>query len=126
VIVGSVMPWATVKSVFGEINVSGTDGDGVLTLVGGVVVLVLVLAQKYLASLIVATVTAAVLIYDYLNITRSLDLDDNEFASASVGWGIQLATIGAVVAVIASFLARRDSPSGADSAEEPNAGPHRP
>jgi len=58
--------------------------------------------------------------------SASLDLDDNEFASASVGWGIQLATIGAIVAVIASFLARRDSPSGADLAEEPNAGPHRP
>jgi hypothetical protein len=104
VIIGSVSPWATISFGFGQISVNGTDGDGQLTLVGGVAILVLVILSKYLASLIVSVITAAVLVYDYFNIASSIDVGDDTFASAAVGWGIQLATVGAIVAAVASFL----------------------
>ena len=35
VIFAALLPWATVDSAIGEIGVSGTDGDGVITLVLG-------------------------------------------------------------------------------------------
>jgi hypothetical protein len=104
VIIGSVSPWATITFGFGQISVNGTDGDGQLTLIGGVAILLLVVFSKYLASLILSVITAAVLLYDYFNISSSIDVGDDTFASASVGWGIQLATVAAIVAVIASFL----------------------
>jgi hypothetical protein len=104
VIVGSVSPWATISFGFGQISVNGTDGDGQLTLIGGVAILILVVLSKYLASLILSGITAAVLVYDFFNISSSIDVGDDTFGSASVGWGIQLATVSAIVAVVASFL----------------------
>lgn len=108
-ILGSVMRWATITTGFGQISANGTDGDGQFTLVGGAAILILVVLSKYLASLIVSVITAAILAYDYFNISSSIDLEDNEFATASVGWGIQLAAVAAIVAVIASFLMVRQS-----------------
>ena len=35
--VGSLLPWASVTSLFGQIDVAGTDGDGKYTLVLGLV-----------------------------------------------------------------------------------------
>lgn len=98
------MPWATVTTVFGQISVNGTDGDGQLTIVGGIAMLILVAFSKYLAALIVSVITAGILVYDYFNISSSINVEDNEFASASVGWGIQLAAIAAIVAAVTSFL----------------------
>lgn len=116
VIIGSAMPWVSVTTVFGEISVNGTEGDGQFTIVGGGIVLVLVFLRWYLAALIVASLTGAALIYDYTNVSRNVDIDE-EFARASVGWGLQLATVGAIVAAIAAFLLWRGrSPKPADTA----------
>lgn len=98
------MPWATVTTGFGQISVNGTDGDGQLTIVGGIAMLILVIFSKYLAALIVSVITAGILVYDYFNISSSVDVEDNAFASASVGWGIQLAAIAGIVTVLASFM----------------------
>jgi hypothetical protein len=78
-----------------------------LTLIAGILIVALNFAAKYLASLIVSIIAAAALVYDYLNISSAVDMDDSEFVTASVGWGIQLATIASIVAVIASFLMLR-------------------
>jgi hypothetical protein len=43
VAVGSIMPWATVTIVFGTINIPGTQGDGIITLILGGVLGVLAL-----------------------------------------------------------------------------------
>jgi hypothetical protein len=113
------MPWATITTGFGQISVNGTDGDGQFTLIGGAGILVLVVLSKYLASLIVSVITAGILAYDYFNISSSIGLEDNEFASASVGWGIQLATIAAIVAVIASFLMVKQSKTSDGGSQQP-------
>jgi hypothetical protein len=108
VIIGSFSPWATVSTAFGSISVAGTEdgGDGLFSLVGGAVVLSLVLLGKYLGSLIVSLLTGALLVYDLINVNRNIDDIGNEFARASVGWGLWLATIGVVVAFGASLQLR--------------------
>ena len=35
VILGSLLPWASISTGFGTISMSGTDGDGVITLLLG-------------------------------------------------------------------------------------------
>jgi hypothetical protein len=72
IIVGSLAPWVQVSSPFGTITLNGTDGDGQLTVVGGILVLVALIVQKYLASAIVAGVTGAGLAYDLVNINRNV------------------------------------------------------
>ena len=61
-------PWVTVATVFGSISVSGTDGDGVITLAGGAVIALLIAVSKYTAATIVSILTAAVLLYDLVNV----------------------------------------------------------
>ncbi len=87
IIVGSVSPWVTVATVFGSISVSGTDGDGVITLAGGAVIALLVRSIQFLRGNQSAQIlTAAVLLYDLVNVNRNVGDAANEFATASVGW----------------------------------------
>lgn len=39
VIIGSVMPWASVTTPFGTVSAAGTEGDGKLTLIAGLLLL---------------------------------------------------------------------------------------
>lgn len=121
VIVGSFAPWATVSTVFGSISVNGTDGsgDGLISLVGGAVVVLLVLLSKYVGSIIVSALTSALLLYDLIDVNRNISDVDNEFARASVGWGLWLATAGAIVAFGTSIALRR----AASSASKPSPTP---
>jgi hypothetical protein len=118
IIIGSFSPWATVSTVFGSISVSGTDdgGDGLFSLVGGVVVVLLVLLSKYLGSLIVSALTGALLLYDLINVNRNISDVDTEFARASVGWGLWLATAGAIVAFGTSWVLRQTESSASKPA----------
>ena len=107
IIVGSLSPWATITSAFGSISVNGTDGDGVLTIVGAIVVAILVALAKYVGSIIVSLLTGALLLYDLIDVNRNISEVDNEFANASVGWGLWLATIAAAVALVSSIVLRQ-------------------
>ena len=52
---------------------NGTEGDGIITLIGGVITGILVLTKKYLASVVVSAITAAVLVYDFFNVSNIVD-----------------------------------------------------
>ena len=114
VIFGSLMPWVSISTGFGSITKNGIEGDGVITLIAGAVVLVLVFVGKYVGSLIVSALATALLIFEIVDVNRAIDDIDSDFATASVGWGLWLSTVGAVIALIASFIVRRpraNSPS---------------
>lgn len=105
IIVGSLMPWVTLSTAFGTISRSGTDGggDGIITLIGGVIIGILVLTKKYLASVIVSAITAAILVFDFFDISSSSDID-GDFGSVSVGWGLIVATLAGIAALVGSAL----------------------
>ena len=105
VLVGSLMPWATVTTAFGSITASGTDGDGQMTLVIGVILIVLIagkLASSGKASLlnilIVLAALAALAIagYDISNVQEAVDAAA-PFGSASVGAGLYVVALGAIL-----------------------------
>jgi hypothetical protein len=107
-VVGSLMPWATINTAFGSISINGTDGDGVITLVAGIIIGILVFRKKYLGSLLVSAAASCVLVYDFLNVSSNV-AGESEFASASVGWGLIVGTIAGIGSTIASFILLRDA-----------------
>lgn len=107
VILGSLMPWVSVSTGFGSISKNGIEGDGVISLIAGAAVLVLVVVGRYLGSLIVSALTTALLVFEIVDVNRAIDDIGSDFATASVGWGLWLSAVGAIIALISSFIVRR-------------------
>jgi hypothetical protein len=111
VVVGSLLPWGTVTTVFGSVSIAGTEGDGKITLaLGGALVLIAVLemvgqisASKWVLGLVAAG-AAGVAGYDWLNISQRLGEVQSEYARASVGIGLQVAALGGVLALVGALV----------------------
>lgn len=104
IVIGSVTTWASVSASFVSVDINGTEGDGMITVFGGIAILGLLFARKYFGGIIVGIVTGGILVTDLVDVSRIVD---DEFASVSVGWGLYLATAGAVVAVVALIVLKR-------------------
>lgn len=102
--IGSFLPWATVTSVFGSISVAGTEGDGIMTLICGVIAVIGFALQRPLLAIIPAAIGLAIGVIDLTNVSRNLGDIDAEIARASVGIGLWILVAGAVVAVVAAAL----------------------
>jgi hypothetical protein len=108
-IIGAIGPWAK-ASVFGlTVTANGFDRDGAIVLACGVIIatgLVVVQPWARLVRLIAALVSAGVCIYDYFDVAGT--------TGVSVGWGLWLALIASVAAVVVFFeLRRRPAPDAA-------------
>lgn len=113
VIVGSIMPWATVRTVFGSVDVAGTDGDGVLTLIGGAAAGVAALLRRHVLGAIAFGLVGAIALYDVVNVSDALSDVDSALADASVGWGLWLILVAAIAGVVLSVVRseRSDRPA---------------
>ena len=110
-IIGSVLPWGTVRSAFGQVDVSGTEGDGVLTLVLGLVVGALGLSSLAGARRVLAIVAllptvgiAGIAAYDLANITEVADELSGSFVQVSAGPGLWVVLAGAAVALVGAII----------------------
>jgi hypothetical protein len=112
IVIGSLGPWAKVDTVFGTISVNGTSGDGPLTIVAAGLVLAGFLSSVWVLRWVGAIGALVVGGYDLVNASsRFSDLNaDNEFARASVAWGLWLVVAAAVVAIVASALTAEAQP----------------
>lgn len=112
VAIGSLMPWATITHVFGTVNLNGTEGDGKITLVVGLVLVFLAVLELTGTGniraiiLIVAVVAAGLGVYEIVNLNDRLVDVNTEFARASVGVGLNAVVGGGVLAVLGSLLSR--------------------
>lgn len=111
IIAGSLMPWATVQSIFGTMSLNGTEGDGIITLLAGIGLAAGAGATAAfqrlwlaIAQAITAGGVAALSLYEINHVTSSLDDAGNELARASAGSGLYVLLIGAVVAVLGGCL----------------------
>lgn len=124
VVVGSLGPWAT----FGPFTKSGTSGDGVLTLVIGLLVLTAIGLGRMVPGVLVAgVIVAAIGVVDTIDVAGA-----GGPLSPSPGWGVLLtAAAGVAVAAWAAHVLLRDRDrrsavaAGTDAAPvaEPVAGP---
>jgi hypothetical protein len=110
VVVGSLMPWISVATAFGSVSVSGTEGDGVITLGAGIVAAVLSALRRRLAALIVFALTALVAGYDVVTVSQQAEDVTTDYVRASVGWGLWLTLAGAVAGFILAWASAAGRP----------------
>lgn len=110
VVVGALLPWATVSTAFGTLSVNGTDGDGVLTLGGGVVAAALLLfgrGRRWAAvvAAVVGVLVTIVGVYDLVNVSSAAAGATSNFARASAGVGLWVTVVGGLACAICSMVA---------------------
>jgi hypothetical protein len=136
VTVGSLLPWANVTApFFGTFSIAGTDGDGTLTLVAGLVVGALTLwayAGRFspgpiVAALVVSLVSGVVAIVDMADVSGLAGeaSEDDVSVAVSIGIGLWLVLLGAVAAtggcILSLVAARRRPPPTQPPATHPAA-----
>jgi hypothetical protein len=108
VVIGAFMPWVTL----GLLHASGTDGDGVITLILAILagVLILVTANNVRPGLAFVVIIFGVLVtavagYDMANIQDKIHSSGNAFvSSASVGSGLYVTLLGGIGLAVGGVL----------------------
>jgi hypothetical protein len=106
VALGALLPWATVSSLFGSISVSGTDGDGVFTLLCGIAIGVMFGLWKrpaLIVAVVLAGISALVGIIDLVDIGRTAG-ELGGLVDASPGIGLFLTVLASIAALVLGVL----------------------
>jgi hypothetical protein len=120
IVLGSFLPWISLTAPFiGTVTRNGMEGgDGIITLMLGVVTILIGVTQftatrlpgfLHRSSIVTGAITGAVAIYDYLDVQRRIEdaKEQSELIAASVGAGIWTLIVGAVLAIIGGVLIRK-------------------
>ena len=113
VMIGSFLPWVTIMSGFGQIDLAGTSGDGIFTIGGGAVI-----ALGAFVSLdrptsgwwfvgLLGLAAAGFGAWKIVNIAEALD--NTETIRSSVGYGLYLVVIGGVAAALGALNMRPET-----------------
>jgi hypothetical protein len=110
VAIGSFMPWVTVTTGFGQVDVVGTTGDGTITLGLGAIIAILAFLNLNRASsgarlllLVLGVASAGLGAFEFTNVTSGIGSTSSDFLRASVGYGIYLLVIGGGAAIIGTL-----------------------
>jgi hypothetical protein len=119
IVLGSFLPWLTATAPFvGTITRKGMEGgDGIITLILGVVTILIGVSQLTAtqmpallqrSSIVTGVITGAVAIYDYVEVQRRIEdvKEQTELISASVGAGIWTLIVGAILAIVGGMVVR--------------------
>ncbi len=113
VVLGSVLPWASLTTIFGTASVPGTEGDGLITMVvGGALCLlaILELGSSYDTRTLVmyaAMAAGGIGVYEWVTVRDRLVDVSSELARASVGVGVYAVILGAALAFVAALAIDR-------------------
>lgn len=108
--VGSFLPWVSVRTAFGSIDVAGTAGDGTLSIACAVIALIGFALSKPWLAIIPAAAAALIAGNAWRSVSSQLDGVSNEFVDAAVGIGVYAVVVGGIVAVIAGWCIRHPRP----------------
>lgn len=110
VIIGAFLPWGKVNDVI----TTGLDGDGVLTLIGAVVIFIMLFIKKIplWVSMIVGILIGAIGIAQTFSISEKISEIKSMFASSLIGpningridFGVYLTIVGAAFIVFGTFI----------------------
>ena len=123
VLIGSILPWVTASTIFGTFSQNGTSGDGVITLISAILAAGLALAYVarpnrwwILGSGLAFAIVTAVGIYDMTNLP-TLTANQARYVSVSIGSGLWLCVIGAVIGLGAAvwFVLHLRASEGAET-----------
>lgn len=102
-VLGSLLPWVQIVGIM-SLSVAGTEGDGVFTLIAGIVVaLLFAVARPRMAvaitGLLVGAVATLFAIYELANVSGRIsdpEVGGNEMFTAQIGSGLWIVGIAAV------------------------------
>ncbi len=110
-VVGALLPWAVVESPFGTLTANGVEGDGIITLVLGLLVLLAASPALFagrrsivgaVGVVVFAGLAALIGISDLINVESSaadIEAEADSLANASAGIGLWLTAIAGVLGV---------------------------
>ena len=108
-LLGALMPWASVSSGFISVTVAGYEGDGILTGAAGVLILLIALiargqqGKRYSYGIVgLAVVAAGIAGYDIVH-AQSVAEDVRPLANASVEIGLYFTLVSAIVALVGGW-----------------------
>lgn len=116
VALGSMLPWATIHSPFGSVSLAGTEGDGVISLVGAAVFAAVWLlaglgdrpGQNWMIVAVALAAGGIVLaIVKIIDVQSAIDELGDEFVTTSVGVGLWVVLIGSAAALVACLKTLR-------------------
>ena len=107
VFIAAFLPWATADAVIISSTKTGIEGDGVITLVLGLVALPCIVyahwrSWVWLLPAIMGVAIAAIGIYDWAELTGL----SSDVATVSVGAGLVLTVVGGLVLTIMALLSK--------------------
>lgn len=111
-IIGSVLPWATVNTFLGSLSINGTDGDGILSLACGIAVVLAALVAKERAGAN-GSILAALFgigggffaVNAMINVGGAIRGEDfGGLASASIGIGVYVVIVGVILAIVGGLM----------------------
>jgi hypothetical protein len=118
VVIGSLLPWATVTTFFGSVGYAGTEGDGKITLVIGLLAAIAAFLELTQdrdtrgAVVVLACAAGGTAVFDLANITDRIATVSSGFVRASAGIGLYAVLAGGGLALCGAFIdpdARRES-----------------
>lgn len=107
IIIGSLLPWISVQTIFGTISASGTEGDGIFTLIAGAIVGAVagVALSKKNASrttgilVILLGIASGLIAFNvFSNLAGTAELAD-EGVFTTIGGGLWLVILGAAAVI---------------------------
>jgi len=99
---GSLLPWAQVRTVFGTIGLSGIEGDGVFVLGAALVAAVLVFFRLNVWAALVGLVGLGVSGLAIANVSSAVsDINSGAVANAGIGVGLVISAAASLVLVAA-------------------------
>jgi hypothetical protein len=120
IVLGSFLPWLTATApLVGTISRNGMEGgDGIITLILGVVTILIGVTELTATSLptllqrspiVTGAITVIVAVINYLNVQQRIEdvREESELIAASVGAGIWTLVVGAVSAIVGGVLVRK-------------------
>jgi hypothetical protein len=122
VVIGSLLPWVSVNILFGSVSLSGTDGDGKITLVVGIIGAIIAFGVASVGARVAAGIAFAICaIVGFVDIVRVMNgaaglgssdgLALGDAVRVSVGSGLWLMTAASVAGVVAMMLTRKSMAS---------------
>jgi hypothetical protein len=133
VVIGAILPRASVATPFGTISKNGTDGDGIITMILGIATGVLLVIRwnrarargLTIAALVLSVLIGFVAVFDMIDV-KSRFSTSSVSLTASIGVGLWLTLLGAVAALTGTILALasgRRRPASVPLGPAPNPAP---
>jgi hypothetical protein len=122
IILGSLMPWATISAGLFQRSMNGIDGDGKITIVGGILALLAGItlftrpvAAARILGVLGAIISGGIAIMDLINVSGT----STGVASMSIGVGLYLIPLGALLVLVASGMQRTPAAPSYPTLQQP-------